>query len=76
MGDVIVVGTGVVGIAIAVSAADAGYGVCLVGPGPYAQGSTSGLPGRSSGVLGEHTAAETDPAALVFRYESARSIAA
>lgn len=72
MGDVIVVGTGVVGMAIAVSAADAGYGVCLVGPGPYAQGAASGAAGAMLGVLGEHTAVETDPAALVFRYESAR----
>lgn len=69
--DVVVVGTGVLGMSIAGSAADAGLRVALVGPGYDTPGAASPASGAMLGVLGEHTIAEDDPADLVFRHKSA-----
>jgi glycine oxidase len=73
-GDVIVVGTGVVGMATALVLGSADLRVSLVGPGldPPA---ASLAAGAMLGVLGEHTAADENPdglADLVFRDASAR----
>lgn len=72
--DVVVVGTGVLGMAIAVAVADAGLEVALVGPGHPVCGAASSAAGAMLGVLGEHTAAEKGSqgrADLFFRHESA-----
>jgi glycine oxidase len=69
--DVVVVGTGVVGMSIALAAAEAGLTVGLVGPGYDTEGAASRAAGAMLGVLGEHTAAERDLTDLRFRHESA-----
>ncbi len=69
--EVVVVGTGVLGMAIAVAAADAGLRVALVGPGYGTRGAASPAAGAMLGVLGEHTIGEQDMVDLVFRHESA-----
>jgi len=69
--DVVVVGTGVVGMAIALSAADAGLKVGLVGPGYAVPGAASQAAGAMLGVLGEHTAGQSSTADLWFRHQSA-----
>src|SRR5262245_45544421 len=69
--DVVVAGTGVVGMSIALAAAEAGLNVGLAGPGHDADGAASRAAGAMLGVLGEHTAAERDLADLRFRHESA-----
>jgi glycine oxidase len=72
--DVAIAGTGVLGMAIALAAADAGLQVALVGPGYDTPGAASPAAGAMLGVLGEHTAADEGPqgqADLVFRHESA-----
>jgi glycine/D-amino acid oxidase-like deaminating enzyme len=69
--DVVVVGTGVVGMSIALAAAEAGLNVGLVGPGYDTDGAASRAAGAMLGVLGEHTATERNLADLRFRHESA-----
>ncbi len=69
--EVVVVGTGVLGMAIAVAAADAGLRVALVGPGYSTPGAASPAAGAMLGVLGEHTRADQDMTDLMFRHESA-----
>ena len=69
--EVVVVGTGVVGMAIAVAAADAGLRVALVGPGYNAGGAASPAAGAMLGVVGEYTVADQDMTDLVFRHHSA-----
>ncbi|MGB9281108.1 MAG: FAD-dependent oxidoreductase [Pseudonocardiaceae bacterium] len=70
--EVVVVGTGVLGMAIAVAAADAGLRVALVGPGYNAGGAASAAAGAMLGVVGEYTVADQDMTDLVFRHQSAR----
>jgi hypothetical protein len=72
--DVAIAGTGVLGMVIALAAADAGLQVALVWPGYDTCGAASPAAGAMLGVLGEHTAAEQGPqgrADLAFRHESA-----
>ncbi|MBW8794657.1 MAG: FAD-dependent oxidoreductase [Streptomyces sp.] len=71
MRDVVVVGGGVLGMAVALGAADAGLRVTLVSPGCRTEGAASAAAGAMLGVLGEHTAEDTDPADLEFRFASA-----
>lgn len=69
--EVVVVGSGVLGMAIAVAAADAGLRVALVGPGYGTRGAASPAAAAMLGVVGEHTLADQDRTDLVFRHESA-----
>ncbi len=73
--DVIVVGTGIIGTTIALSALDRGMRVTIVGPRPTEADAASSAAGAMLGVLGEVTAADVDPqdeAELLFRHASAR----
>lgn len=73
--DVVVVGTGVLGSAVSLAAADVGLDVTLVGPGEHQPGTASAAAGAMLGVLGEHTTAEQQAthghADLLFRHTSA-----
>lgn len=73
--DVVVVGTGALGLAVSLAAADAGLDVTLVGPGDNQPGTASAAAGAMLGVLGEHTTAEQRAphgrADLQFRHASA-----
>ncbi len=71
--DVVVVGTGVLGMTIALHAADQDLSTILVGPGPYNDEAASPAAGAMFGVLGEHIASATstlDRADLQFRYDA------
>lgn len=71
--DVVVIGTGVLGMAIALHAADQGLSTALVGPGPYTDEAASPAAGAMLGVLGEHVASATsilDRAELQFRRDA------
>ncbi len=73
--DVIVIGTGVLGMAIALHAADQGLSTTLVGPGPYTDEAASPAAGAMLGVLGEHVASAPRPldrAELQFRHDASQ----